>query len=168
MLSEQPRITPTHMKPLQRTSDLMRTTRLWYGPSARGGAADTGGAADGAHAPRPCTRAQRRHCEPVTLQVCSQANTAHWVTIRSSRVTAALQAACSGAEGALPREVPTPTGARLAMGRTDRCSTGVACQQPSTPRTRPSLCQKQRFLTGVASSGVRRQVVKDFPGSHTH
>ena len=52
MLSAQPRIAPTQANPIQHTSDLLRTTRRWCGSHARGGAADTGGAADGARAPR--------------------------------------------------------------------------------------------------------------------
>ena len=51
MLSEQPRIAPTHATPSRQTSALGRTTRRWHGPSARGCTADTESAAAGAHAP---------------------------------------------------------------------------------------------------------------------
>ena len=119
--------------------------------------------------PRTSTLAQgvkRRHCEPDALQVCSRTETAHWVTVQSSRVAAALQAACSGAEGALPREALTPIGASLAVGRTDRCSTGAACQQPSTPRTHPSLGLLQTKQVISMEQRKRRcvgEVVKDLP-----
>ena len=119
--------------------------------------------------PRTSTLAQgvkRRHCEPDALQVCSRTETAHWVTVQSSRVAAALQAACSGAERALPREALTPIGASLAVGRTDRCSTGAACQQPSTPRTHPSLGLLQTKQVISMEQRKRRcvgEVVKDLP-----
>ena len=86
-------------------------------------------------------RKQRRHCEPDALQACSR-DAAHWVTIQSSRVAAALQTACSGAEGAVPRE--TPTRRRLTVGRADGCSTGMARRPSSTPRARPPNGRSRR------------------------
>ena len=107
MLSARPRIAPTQHRtpPGHERPQADDSTPAWG--RVRGDAPPTP-TVQPTEPARLTLQKQRSHCEPDALQACSR-DAAHWVTVQSSRLAAALQAACSGAEGALPPETHNDT-----------------------------------------------------------